>query len=99
MKIPDEEIGGGVVLQPFSINREGQILVLKRGTELHRDEILKMPRANRDALLNANFLDLYRRPRSTLSAATERPMAMVVPKPKARRPSVKRRPPATVEQP
>ena len=99
MKIPDEEIAGGVVLQPFSINREGQVLVLRRGTELHRDEILNMPRANREALLNANFLDLYRRPRSQLSAPEERPMAMVVPKPRARRPSRKARLPAPIEQP
>ena len=89
MKIPDEDIGGGIVLQPFSINREGQVLVLKRGTELQRDEILKMPRANRDALLNANFLDLYRKPK--LQGPSERAQLTLA----GAKPSRKRRPPVT----
>ena len=59
MIIADADIGGGRVRRPFT--RAGKYL--KPGTELSRDEILAMPHANRQALIDSTYLEVWPAPK------------------------------------
>lgn len=55
MHIADQDIGGGRVRRVFT--RAGESL--KSGYQLSADEILSMPVANRRALIDAGYLEVY----------------------------------------
>lgn len=57
MQIRDADIGGGVVGRGFQCGDQ----YLKRGVKLTREQILKMPAANRGALIDKGMLVVFPR--------------------------------------
>lgn len=53
--IKDEDIGGGSVLRTFTMRGEAQ----KVGTQLSRSELLGIPYANRQALIDGGKISIY----------------------------------------
>jgi hypothetical protein len=53
--LKDEDIGGGRIARGFT--RNGKILAA--GTPLTADEIMAIPTANRRALIDSNFIEVY----------------------------------------
>lgn len=66
IEIFDQDIGGARVRRTFT----NGIQHLKAGDQLSRDDILGMPRANRRALADSGYIEVY--PRAPAGEPTER---------------------------
>lgn len=69
MHFPDEDIGGAIVRRPISL---GPDLAWRPGRRLTRDEVLALPRANRNAMVNSERIAIFPR---DVSARTPEPKA------------------------
>jgi hypothetical protein len=55
--LADDMIGGGFVRRPGGYSSRGK--TISNGTHLSREEILAMPRATRQAMLNIGYIEVY----------------------------------------
>lgn len=73
LALRDQDIGGGVVTRAFRRGTE----YVRQGTRLSREDVLAIPRANRNSLIDNGLISVY----PTAAAATPadaRPLARLV---------------------
>lgn len=63
MRIADQDLGGGRVRHVFTMGGKS----LKAGVELTRDEVLSIREANRNALMDAGYLEVWPAPKAVVA--------------------------------
>jgi hypothetical protein len=64
LEMPENIIGGARVVRTFNMNGE----YTKRGDQLTREEVLAINLANRRALIDSNFIELYPMPNAAANS-------------------------------